>query len=77
MDGFSEAERLEALRRALLHLNAPEAKVEEMAQQLDKRARQLATERAGSYEEAVGYLIKLMSQGWAASDSGSVPGEHD
>lgn len=73
MTEFSEDQRVEALRQALIQLNAPAEKAEEMARQLDKRAEQLAAERGGSYEQAVGYLIQLMSRGWASPNGGSTP----
>ena len=41
-----------------------------MATQLDKRARQLAEQKARSYEEALAHLLKLMRQGWAAKEKG-------
>ncbi len=57
---------LETLSRALAAIGCPAEKADEMAGQLDKRARQLATERNQSYEEALAYLLSLMGQGWAA-----------
>jgi hypothetical protein len=41
-----------------------------MANQLDKRARQLAEQKAKSYEEAMTHLLNLMKQGWAARGPG-------
>ena len=37
-----------------------------MAQQLDKRARQLSMQGNRPYPEALSHLLKLMQQGWAA-----------
>jgi len=54
------------LAKALTMLGCPAAKAEEMALQLDKRARQLAAEKNQSYEEALQHLLGLMRQGWAA-----------
>jgi hypothetical protein len=61
---------VEDLARALIGLGCPEEKSLEMAQQLDKRARQLSTERNQSYEEAMTHLLTLMRQGWAAQARG-------
>jgi hypothetical protein len=61
---------VEELARALVGLGCPEEKSIEMAQQLDKRARQLSTERNQSYEEAMTHLLTLMRQGWAAKARG-------
>jgi hypothetical protein len=54
------------LAKALVVLGCPSAKADEMARQLDKRARQLAVEKQQSYEEALQHLLCLMRQGWAA-----------
>jgi hypothetical protein len=54
------------LAKVLTMLGCPAAKAEEMALQLDKRARQLAEEKNQSYEEAMQHLLGLMRQGWAA-----------
>jgi len=43
---------------------------EEMATQLDKRARQLAERKGRSYEEALTHLLTLVKQGWAAKEKG-------
>ena len=61
---------LHELAGALIALGCPQEKSAEMAAQLDKRARQLATERGGSYEQAMTHLLQLMQQGWAARESG-------
>lgn len=66
MSEFSESDRLESIRRALIALNCPEDKAPNMASQLDKRAWALVEERGVSYEDAIRSLLTLMSQGWAA-----------
>jgi len=60
----------EDLARALVGLGCPEEKSFEMAQQLDKRARQLASEKKQSYEQSMTHLLTLMRQGWAAKARG-------
>jgi hypothetical protein len=60
----------EDLARALVGLGCPEEKSLEMAQQLDKRARQLSSERNQSYDESMTHLLTLMRQGWAAKARG-------
>jgi len=42
-----------------------------MAGQLDKRARQLSESKGKTYEEAMGHLLNLMKQGWAAKEKGA------
>ena len=59
------------LASALVALGCPPDKSEEMAAQLDKRARQLAQEKGRSYEEALAHLLGLMKQGWAAKEKGT------
>ena len=54
-----------ALAQALTQMGCPEPKAEEMAGQLDKRARQLAREKERPYEEALAHLLSLMKEGWA------------
>jgi hypothetical protein len=61
---------LHQLSVALTALGCPREKSAEMAAQLDKRARQLASQRGGTYEEAMAHLLQLMQQGWAASEPG-------
>jgi hypothetical protein len=58
------------LAQVLVALGCPADKSAEMAAQLDKRARQLATEKGRSYEEALQHLIGLMRQGWSAKEKG-------
>jgi hypothetical protein len=52
-------------------LGAPQGQAEAMAQQLLKRAEQLAAERGQTREAAMGYLLRLVTQGSA----GRVPAE--
>ena len=54
----------------LVALGYPPEKCEEMAAQLDKRAHQLSSEQGTSYEQALGRLLGLMKQGWAAKERG-------
>ena len=54
------------LAQVLVALGCPADKSAEMAEQLDKRARQLAVEKGRTYEEALKHLLALMKQGWAA-----------
>jgi hypothetical protein len=41
-----------------------------MAEQLEKRAAQLAEKRQQPYEETLAHLINLLKQGWAAKQKG-------
>jgi hypothetical protein len=61
---------LDDLARGLVALGCPPERASEMAAQLDKRARQLATEKSQPYDEAMAYLLGLMRQGWAAKERG-------
>ena len=61
---------LDALARLLASWGCPPEKSAEMAAQLDKRARQLASEKGRSYEDALAHLLNLMKQGWAAQQKG-------
>ncbi|HEV2695869.1 MAG TPA: hypothetical protein VG347_23470, partial [Verrucomicrobiae bacterium] len=54
------------LAQVLVALGCPADKSAEMAAQLDKRARQVAAEKGGTYEDAMPHLLTLMRQGWAA-----------
>ena len=58
------------LAKVLIALGCPHEKSAEMAAQLDKRAKQLATEKNRTYDEALEHLLKLMAQGWAAKEKG-------
>ena len=61
---------LDELAAALAALGCPAQKSREMAAQLDKRARQLASQKNRTYEEALAHLLALMRQGWAAKERG-------
>lgn len=54
----------------LVALGCPTEKSAEMAAQLDKRARQLSSDQSITYEQAMGHLLGLMKQGWAAKARG-------
>ena len=56
------------LAQILVALGCPLEKSADMAAQLDKRARQLATEKNRPYDEALKHLLTLMKQGWAATE---------
>ena len=58
------------LAAALVAIGCPAEKAEEMAAQLDKRARQLSLQKGRTYEQALGHLLELMRQGWAAKERG-------
>jgi len=60
----------EQLAEALVALGCPQAKSLEMAQQLDKRARQLSEAKGTTYDAALTHLLTLMKQGWAAKERG-------
>ncbi len=61
---------LDQLAKALLALGCPPEKSAEMAAQLDKRARQLSELKGSTYEQAMGHLLSLMKEGWAAKERG-------
>lgn len=58
------------LAKLMAALGCTPDKSEEMASQLDKRARQLAARKETSYEAAMAHLLRLMQQGWAAKERG-------
>ena len=58
------------LAEVLIAMGCPPAKSGEMASQLDKRAHQLMSEKQFTYEQAMGHLLGLMKQGWAAKERG-------
>ena len=60
--------QLTELALALRAMGCPQEKSQEMAAQLDKRARQLAVKKGRSHQEALSHLLNLMKQGWAAKD---------
>jgi hypothetical protein len=61
---------LNQLAAALTAIGCPAEKSAEMAAQLDKRAKQLATAKGKTYEEAMTHLLGLMREGWAAKERG-------
>ena len=61
---------LSELAKALVALGCPPEKSNEMASQLDKRAKQLMELKGKSYDEALAHLLALMKQGWAAKEKG-------
>ncbi len=60
------------LAAALQAVGCPGDKVEEMAAQLDRRARQLSEQKGKTYEESLAHLFGLMRQGWAAKEKGGL-----
>lgn len=58
---------------ALVRLGCPADRSATMATQLDKRARQLAGERAWAYDQALAHLLRLMAGGWAAPGATGQP----
>jgi uncharacterized Zn finger protein len=63
--------QLPELAKILVALGCPSEKSSEMAAQLDKRAKQLASEKNRSYDEAIKHLLTLMRQGWSAQSKSS------
>ncbi len=61
---------LNQLAAVLAAMGCPADKTQEMAAQLDKRARQLAEQKQRSYEDSLTHLLQLMRQGWAAKEKG-------
>ena len=61
---------LDQLAAALAAMGCPAGRSREMAEQLDKRARQLAEQKGRSYDDALAHLLQLMRQGWAAQEKG-------
>jgi hypothetical protein len=58
------------LAKVLVALGCPPEKSNEMAAQLDKRAKQLMELKGKSYDESLRHLLALMQQGWAAKEKG-------
>lgn len=58
------------LAQVLVALGCPAEKSLGMAGQIDKRARQLATAKGRTYDQALTHLLTLMKQGWAAKEKG-------
>jgi hypothetical protein len=61
---------LKQLASLLVTMGCPAEKADEMAAQLDKRAKQLAEQKGRDYDSALLHLIGLMKQGWAAKERG-------
>jgi hypothetical protein len=61
--------KLEDLAASLVAIGCPKEKSDEMAAQLDKRARQLSEQKGRTYEDAMTHLLELMSKGWAGNAS--------
>ena len=57
---------LDELAALLITLGCPTDKARAMAEQLDRRAAQLASHKGRSHAEALAHLLGLMQQGWAA-----------
>jgi len=58
------------LAKILIALGCPPERSNEMAAQLDRRARQLAGRKGRPYDEALNHLLALMRRGWAAKEKG-------
>ena len=54
----------------LVAMGCPKEKSLEMAEQLLRRAQQLAAQKNRTTEEALAHLLNLMKQGWAAKERG-------
>lgn len=65
--GPGELEQLAGLLRGL---GCPGERSGMMAEQLAKRAAQLAVEKKVPETEALAHLLRLMRQGWAAKERG-------
>lgn len=61
---------LTELAALLVAMGCPREKSSEMASQLDKRAKQLSEGDDRTYRQAMGHLLGLMKQGWAAKEKG-------
>ena len=53
-------------------LGVPPQNAGTMAQQLEKRARQLSEKRSQPYEESLNHLVFLLKQGWAAKQGKTI-----
>ena len=67
---MAETASLEQIRQLLQQFGCPEEKLDYMAGQLDKRAKQLAERPGQTYESALAHLVSMMQQGWAAKERG-------
>jgi hypothetical protein len=61
---------LAQLAEVLVAMGCPAEESAEMAAQLDKRARQISESKGTGHEQALGHLLGLMKQGWAAQARG-------
>lgn len=66
----TDAMKREELAAVLAALGCPADKCSVMAEQLDRRARQLAEHKQRSYDDALNHLLNLLRQGWAAREKG-------
>ena len=66
-----DSDTVTAIATVLQGFGCPPDKCPEMAQQLHRRAGQLAEAKGRSYEDALGYLLRAMAGGWAAAQSPS------
>ena len=57
---------LTTLATAVTALGCPSDRSRVMAEQLDRRARQLAETKGRTYDEAMVHLLRMMAGGWAA-----------
>lgn len=62
-----DSDTVTAIATVLQGVGCPPDKCPEMAQQLHRRAGQLAEAKGRSYEEALGHLLRAMAGGWAAN----------
>ena len=60
----------EQLATLLVAMGCPADRSFEMATQLENRSHQLAAQKNKTTEEALGHLLNLMRQGWAATEKG-------
>lgn len=59
-------EELQQLAEVLVSCGCPREMAPAMAEQLDRRASQLAAQKGRPHAEALAHLLGLMRQGWAA-----------
>lgn len=64
---------IEALGTCLIQWGCPPERSREMAEQLLRRADQLAAAKGRSKEEALSHLLQLMRHGWAAPPGANTP----
>ena len=61
---------LKEVQEAILNMGLPTDTPQRLAEQLLKRAHQLAKKRQHSVRQTLDYLLELLRQGWAAKQSG-------